>query len=99
MISVNRDKIAEVCQKYSVTKFSLFGSATTDKFNEESDVDVLISFDDKGTDFNYFDVYFRIKSELELYWNRSVDLVVDKDFTNPYFKESLEKSKVLIYER
>ena len=98
MIDYNIKKINEICKKYSLKSFALFGSAVTDSFTEQSDVDVLISFD-TSHDINYFDSYFDLKSELETYWHRSVDLVVEKKFRNSFFREAVENQKMVIYEQ
>lgn len=39
-----RDKIAELCQCYSIQKWAFFGSGLRDDFNPASDVDVLVEF-------------------------------------------------------
>ena len=98
MIEINREFIKSICNKNHLKSLALFGSVTTDSFSDSSDVDVLILFDDSRS-FNYFDSYFTIKNELEAYWHRSVDLVVEKTFRNPYFDESVKKSRVVIYEQ
>jgi len=98
MIAVDTSNVKTLCEQYSLKSFALFGSVTSDTFNDSSDIDVLISFDSTQQD-NYFDSYFSLKEELELYWDRSVDLVVEKEFRNQYFRESVEKSKIVLYEQ
>ncbi len=98
MIAVDTSNVKTLCEQYSLKSFALFGSVTSDSFNDASDVDVLISFDSTLQD-NYFDTFFSLKEELESYWNRSVDLVVEKKFRNQYFRESVEQSKVVLYEQ
>ena len=68
------------------------------EFSDESDIDVIVLFDRKE-DIALFDVYFSLKEELEKVFGRNVDLVVEKKFSNPYFKKSLEKTREIIYER
>ena len=97
MPEIDKETIAEICEKRSVKMMALFGSITTGDFTDSSDVDVLISFDDRGQ--NLFDVYFDLKNDLEHYFHRPVDLVVEKEFRNKYFRESLASSKVIVYER
>jgi predicted nucleotidyltransferase len=74
----------------------VFGSVCTDKFNDNSDIDILISFDnisiDKYTD-NYFDLHYK----LEDLFGRKIDLLTDKSLSNPYFIKELEQTKQLIY--
>ena len=73
-------------------------------FNEKSDIDFLYEFDfenypdwDKG-DFDIVTNFFKLKETLEELLGREVDLIPDK-LKNPYFIDSVEKSKKLIYAR
>jgi predicted nucleotidyltransferase len=43
-IDIPRDRIAEFCQRHSIRRLALFGSALRDDFTPESDVDVLVEF-------------------------------------------------------
>jgi len=79
-----------------VNSLYVFGSVCTDKFNEKSDIDLLISF--KTMDFgDYADTYFELAEEFEKLFKRQVDLVTDKSSSNPYFIQSINKSKTLLY--
>jgi predicted nucleotidyltransferase len=78
----------------------LFGSATTDNFTKESDLDFLVDYfkDDEGlpkAPFDYFDFLF----SLEEITGRKVDLVVNDAVRNSYFKKEMDKQKVLLYEQ
>jgi len=68
----------------------------TDKFNENSDIDLLISFDNLSID-EYTDNYFDLHYKLENLFKREIDLLTDKSLSNPYFIQSLEQTKQLIY--
>ena len=48
---------------------------------------------------DYFTEYFNLKERLKNIFNREVDLVVDKPFRNPIFRETVEKTRTKIYER
>ena len=100
MIDLNKIKseIKEICRALPVKRLGLFGSILTDDLTPESDVDVLVVFDpDEKVDL--FDKYFELKEELSKIFNREIDLVVDKPFRNPIFRESIEKTRTTIYER
>ena len=60
--------------RYGVTGLSLFGSTARDSAGEESDVDVLVSFDGPATSDRYFGVQFALEDLL----GRPVDLVTHK---------------------
>ncbi len=44
-IEIPRDRVAELCRKYQVRELALFGSALSDGFTPDSDVDLLVEFD------------------------------------------------------
>ena len=76
----------------------LFGSALSRNFSAGSDVDVLVIFD-SGENIDLFDKYFELKEQLEGIFKREVDLVVDKKFKNPVLRESIDRTRIIIYER
>ena len=90
--------INDLCQNRPVKRLDLFGSSLTDSFSVNSDVDVLVVFDaDKTND--YFNHYFDLKENLEKIFNRSVDLVINRKFKNPYFQKVIDRTRKIIYER
>ncbi len=91
-------QIREICESLPVKRLGIFGSVLTGSFASVSDVDILVIFDD-DENIDLFDNYFELKEKLEEMFNRSVDLVIDKNFTNPYFQKSVEKTREIIYER
>jgi len=96
LISDNLDTIKAICALHNVNSLYVFGSVCTDKFNDKSDIDLLISY--KNIDFgDYADTYFELAEEFENIFNRPVDLVTEKSLSNPYFIESVNKSKTLLY--
>ncbi len=100
MLNLNtlKPKINNICKTLPIKRLGIYGSALTDKFTSDSDVDVLVLFDtDKKID--YFDNYFKLKEQLEIIFKREVDLIIDKPFKNPIFNKSVEKSRLTIYER
>lgn len=92
----NIDKIKMLCMEHNVKSLFAFGSVCTDMFNDESDIDLLISFNsmDYG---DYADTYFVLADKFESLFHRSVDLVTDKSLSNPYFIDSVNQTKTLIY--
>ncbi len=72
-IELDRQKIAEFCQKWKITEFALFGSVLRDDFRPDSDVDVLVTFSEDA-DWTLFDLV-EMQFELEEIFGRSVDLL------------------------
>lgn len=90
------DQIKLLCEKYKVKKLFIFGSALTNNFKASSDIDflyVMKKSDPIDMGNNILDLYIDLESAL----GRKIDLVSYNSIRNAYFKESVEKSKVLIY--
>ena len=81
-----------------VKRLGLFGSALRGDFSQGSDVDVLVIFD-SGENIDLFDKYFELKEQLQEVFKRQVDLVVDKQFKNPVLRETINRTRTIIYER
>lgn len=100
MQSIIKDKylqLRQLCQEYNVRVMYAFGSACTDEFTDESDIDPLVSFDDISID-QYTDNYFELHRKLSSLFSRKVDLITENSISNPYFIRSIEGTKQLVYE-
>ena len=93
-----RPEIEQVCRSLPVKRLGLFGSALSQDFSQRRDVDVLVIFD-SDENIDLFDKYFELKEQLEEIFKREVDLVVDKKFKNPVLRESIDRTRTIIYER
>ena len=99
IIEQSKDDLKELCQKLKIKRLYAFGSAATgDNFEDSSDIDFLISFDDNISPEEYSENYFQLHYMLREIFNREVDIVTERSLSNPYFIDSVNKSKVLIYE-
>ncbi|MCF6223958.1 MAG: nucleotidyltransferase domain-containing protein [Flavobacteriaceae bacterium] len=96
IISRNINKIEALCDTYHVKTLFAFGSVCTDKFNDSSDIDLLISFN-KLNYGDYADTYFILADKFEKLFHRPVDLLTEKSLSNPYFIKSINKTKTRIY--
>ena len=95
-IDQHRNEIAALCRRYGVRRLELFGSATTNAFDpHRSDLDFLVEFDANPSDLFYR--YFGLKESLEALFKRDVDLVMVGAMQNPYFIESVNKTRQLVY--
>ena len=88
--------LQNACRLYSVKELYAFGSAVSDNFTEDSDIDFLVSFERNGTD-GAFDQFMGFKEKLEEIYDRPVDLLTLKNFRNPIFQQAVDNSKTLIY--
>ncbi|ACV34065.1 nucleotidyltransferase family protein [Accumulibacter sp.] len=75
--------------RYGVTELALFGSTARDAARNDSDVDVLVSFDGPATSERYFGVQFY----LEDLFGAPIDLVTDKAL-RPELRPFVEKEAV-----
>lgn len=96
LIQDKLNDLKKLCQDYDVKTMYVFGSACTDKFNDKSDIDILISFKDLSIE-KYTDNYFELHYKLEELFNRKIDLLTENSLSNPYFIESIEETKQLLY--
>lgn len=85
-----------LCARHKVKRLYAFGSAITKRFTSDSDIDLLVDFEPVDMK-QYADNYYSLKFGLEDIFRRQVDLLEEKAIKNPYFKESIENQKQLIY--
>ena len=95
-VSYDRAALLSACERYGVKQLRVFGSTTSTKHTEASDVDVLVEFD-AGPGFDYFGTYFDLKEGLERVLGRPVDLVSVTSIRNPFFKQRVLESRELLY--
>lgn len=64
----------ELFGRFGVTRLALFGSTARDLAHTESDIDLLISFEEPATSSNYFGALFLLEDRLGC----RIDLVTEK---------------------
>ncbi len=89
-------QIQELCKASKVKSLFAFGSVTRDDFTENSDIDLIVDFEEKDP-FKYTDLYFGLKSKLEDLLKRQVDLLEERGVKNKLFREQLDITKIKIY--
>ena len=86
-------ELESLCMRYHVRTLDLFGSAATGAFDAEtSDLDFLVEFEPASRN-----TYFPLLEELERLFGRRVDLVKESAIRNPYFRQSVEQTRIPIY--
>ena len=92
------EKIQAFCMKQNISELSLFGSALSEDFGPESDIDLLVRFSPEARP-TLFDLV-RMKEELGKIIGRDVDLV-SKDAIeasrNRFRRQAILKSAKVIY--
>ncbi len=93
-ILVDTAEIALFCRKHHIVKFAFFGSVITERFTEDSDVDVLVEFDPE-----HVPGMIRLcgmERELSELLGRKADMRTQGDLSR-YFRDEVVKLAVVQY--
>ncbi len=99
MIPLIEDRIEQLndlCRRHGVLRLELFGSLATGESVPDSDLDLLVEFHPLPAS-SYADTYFGLLEALEELFEQPVDLVVESAIKNPYFRQSVEQTKVPLF--
>lgn len=94
LVAQHVEAIRALCREYGVARLEVFGSATTGAFDPAtSDVDYPPDYE-----FGiWLTRYFELKERLEPLLGRPVDLVMAGAIRKPWFIESVNGSRRLLY--
>ena len=97
-IEEHADDLKRLCVQHGVKRLHLFGSATNpSRFNpDKSDLDFLVEFQPSAP--RTLSAFLGFQRSLDGLFGRSVDLVMESAIRNPYFRESVEKTKINVFE-
>ena len=98
IIKAKLPELINLCQQRKITSLYLFGSANTEQFGENSDIDLMVTFGEIEL-FDYFDNFMELKEDLENIFGRKIDLIEEKTVKNPVLRRSIDRNKILIYGR
>lgn len=97
LIENQRDALSALCRQHGVRRLDLFGSAASGSFDPHtSDLDFLVEFDDLPPG-QYANAYFSLLESLEALFHRPIDLVMATAIKNPYFLESVNRTRTALY--
>ena len=94
-ILIDHEKIAQFCKKWNITEFALFGSVLSEDFRPDSDIDVMVSFEDNAG-WDLFDWVDMIE-ELKVVFGRDIDLVEKGTIRNPFRRHSIMMHNEVLY--
>ncbi len=97
IIEKNIEELSFVCKSNKVAELYLFGSATSGKLTDKSDLDFAVLFFESLSPLEHGDAFFSLKEDLEKLFGREIDLLCYRVVKNPIFKEELDKTKVTLY--
>ncbi len=94
-IDIPMEKIRDFCQRWKIVEFPLFGSVLRDDFRPDSDVDVLLRFEENAG-WSLYDIV-DMKDELKTIFGREVDVVEKEAIRNPYRRRTLLADQEVLY--
>jgi len=80
ILQILAGKKPELQSRYPISELGLFGSYARGDFNEGSDIDILVDFNDRIDGFDYI----RLAHELEDTFHYKIDLVSRKGIKEKY---------------
>lgn len=99
IITEHIHELSSVCQKYEVNYLYVFGSVLTSKFNDESDLDFLVEFNEPKDPVVFGLLLINFEKELANLFSKEVDVVVNRYVNNPFFQKKIDDTKILLYDR
>jgi hypothetical protein len=98
LISEHLNELEQLCLRFHVKRLDLFGSAINEKVfdPQKSDVDFLVEFLPLQPG-EHTDSYFGLLEAIEELLSCHIDLVMPKAIKNPYFLESINKNREVLY--
>ena len=93
-IPINQEQIAEFCRQNQILKLAFFGSVIREDFGADSDVDVLVEFE-QGVRVGLLRMA-EMELELSDIIGRKVDLRTPKDLSR-YFRDEVVASAEVLY--
>jgi predicted nucleotidyltransferase len=94
-VFIDHDTIVAICKKYFINELSIFGSSLRDDFNKNSDIDILVSFNENSS-ITLFDI-MELEKEFSKLLNREVDIVEKEALKNPIRKNNILSTREIIY--
>jgi uncharacterized protein len=99
-IEQHRTQILELCRRYPIERLYFFGSVLTDDFDlEKSDVDMQVMFDTTLDGEKRGILKWRFWNDIEDLLGKKVDMLTEQPIRNPFFKNAVDTTKALFYER
>ena len=94
-IFVSEEELITIAKKYKISKLEAFGSVLRADFSPDSDIDLLITFND-DENISLFDL-MDLESELSDIFNRPVDIIEPAALTNPIRRKNILATSELLY--
>jgi predicted nucleotidyltransferase len=94
-VAIPKDKISHFCHRWKIKEFSLFGSILRGDFGPDSDVDILVAFDEDAH-WSLYD-WMDMIEELKVIFEREVHLFSKKGLRNPFRRHNILTTREVVY--
>ncbi|HKJ78234.1 MAG TPA: nucleotidyltransferase domain-containing protein [Prolixibacteraceae bacterium] len=99
LINNNKEDFYQLCSEHSVKYLYAFGSSVSGGFDfEKSDIDLMVEIEEPDP-ITKGEKIMSLWDKLEAFFKRKVDLLTNLSIRNRILLESIETTKVLIYEK
>ena len=95
ILSKHSSELKDFCKLNRINKLSLFGSYLDNSFNEQSDIDLLVEFEE-NSGYGLLDIA-RIERELSEMIGKKVDLRTPEELSM-YFRDKVVREAQVKYE-
>ena len=97
-IEFDHDELVKICEIWGILRIDLYGSVLSDRFSDNSDIDIIVEFD---TDVPHGGFRIAAREDLGEFWGRSVDMCTFEELSNFKNKDAARaviESEETIYE-
>ncbi len=94
-IKIHEESLAAFCREYNIISLSVFGSALNESFNDDSDIDLLVRFEE-GKKPSLFELVEMEKKLSELFFGRKVDMRTYEDLSRYFRDEVVSNAEVVL---
>ena len=95
-VHLKYEDVVRICEKYHISELSIFGSAIREDFHENSDVDILVVWEDYMNKNDSWD-FITIVDDFEELLGREVDVIDKECIRNPIRREEIMSTHEVVY--
>jgi hypothetical protein len=92
---ISPEQLSAFCQDWKINELALFGSILRSDFRDDSDIDVLVTFDSDAK-WSLLD-WVTMREQLKSLFCRDVDIAEKQGLKNPYRRYEILNSYQVIY--
>lgn len=89
------DELRDLCRRWQIIEFALFGSILRPDYRPDSDIDVLVSFAPDAR-WSLFDIV-RLQDELASLLGRPTSVVEARALRNPFRRAEIFRTRRVLY--